>query len=89
MEKNEKNNDNLEKGLLSKLGICYYYLPFLCYRLRLNTMTLAVTSCGVYSGQGVSISVTGIAQVNEMSDLSTNKSTQAKKKARQTTTTVQ
>ncbi|XP_059092862.1 flotillin-1-like isoform X2 [Tigriopus californicus] len=32
-------------------------------RLRLNTMTLIVTSSNVYSGQGVSISVTGIAQV--------------------------
>eukprot|EP00094_Tigriopus_californicus_P001897 TCALIF_01828-PA protein Name:"Similar to Flo-1 Flotillin-1 (Drosophila melanogaster)" AED:0.20 eAED:0.20 QI:0/0.62/0.55/0.88/0.75/0.77/9/466/408 len=31
--------------------------------LRLNTMTLIVTSSNVYSGQGVSISVTGIAQV--------------------------
>ncbi len=35
----------------------------LFYRLRLNTMTLQVTSTSVYSGQGVSISVTGIAQV--------------------------
>merc|ERR1711936_1089786 len=32
-------------------------------RLRLNTMTLQVTSNNVYSAQGVSISVTGIAQV--------------------------
>lgn len=33
------------------------------FRLRLNTMTLQVSSSNVYSGQGVSISVTGIAQV--------------------------
>lgn len=32
-------------------------------RLRLNTMTLQVTSNNVYSAQGVAISVTGIAQV--------------------------
>ena len=34
------------------------------YRLALNTMTLQVTSVNVNSGQGVAISVTGIAQVN-------------------------
>ena len=33
-------------------------------RLALNTMTLQVTSVNVNSGQGVAISVTGIAQVN-------------------------
>jgi len=32
-------------------------------RLRLNTITLQVTSTNVYSAQGVSIAVTGIAQV--------------------------
>ena len=32
-------------------------------RLALNTMTLQVTSVNVNSGQGVAISVTGIAQV--------------------------
>lgn len=32
-------------------------------RLGLNTMTLQVASNNVYSGQGVAISVTGIAQV--------------------------
>ena len=34
------------------------------FRLALNTMTLQVTSVNVNSGQGVAISVTGIAQVN-------------------------
>ena len=34
------------------------------HRLRLNTMTLQVTSNNVYSAQGVAISVTGIAQVD-------------------------
>ena len=33
------------------------------FRLGLNTMTLQVASNNVYSGQGVAISVTGIAQV--------------------------
>jgi len=32
-------------------------------RLRLNTMTLQVSSNNVYTAQGVAISVTGIAQV--------------------------
>ena len=36
------------------------------HRLRLNTMTLQVTSTNVYSAQGVSISVTGIAQVHTL-----------------------
>ena len=34
-------------------------------RLALNTMTLQVSSINVNSGQGVSISVTGIAQVRD------------------------
>ena len=33
------------------------------YRISLNTMTLKVESPGVYTCQGVPISVTGIAQV--------------------------
>ena len=36
------------------------------FRLGLNTMTLQVKSENVNSGQGVSISVTGIAQVDNL-----------------------
>ena len=39
-------------------------LMLIFHRLRLNTMTLQVTSNNVYSAQGVAISVTGIAQVH-------------------------
>ena len=39
---------------------------YFAIRLALNTMTLQVTSVNVNSGQGVSISVTGIAQVRKI-----------------------
>ena len=42
-------------------------------RLALNTMTLQVSSVNVNSGQGVSISVTGIAQVRIARDIARKK----------------
>ena len=45
----------------------YHIYNIYIYRLALNTMTLQVTSVNVNSGQGVAISVTGIAQVTGQS----------------------
>lgn len=43
-----------------------FFLSLLGFRISLNTMTLQVVSPGVYTSQGVPISVTGIAQVGSL-----------------------
>ena len=52
--------------------LSYPLISLFVSRLALNTMTIQVSSVNVSSGQGVAISVTGIAQVYNFIDRQIN-----------------